>query len=80
MRRASVVPITPGPIKSCDVWIELNWPYMAGSQAYDEALEGGRVRYYLSVGLTGEALVRLFGKSNLDIVFAVTNAFHAQLE
>lgn len=67
-------------IKSCDVWIELNWPYMAGSQAYDEALEGGRVRYYLSVGLTGEALVRLFGKSDLDTVFAVTDAFHAQLE
>jgi 2,5-dihydroxypyridine 5,6-dioxygenase len=72
------IPETVGAAaKSCDVWIELNWPYMAGSNAYDEALEENRVRYYLAVGLTGEALVRLFGKPVLEDVFAVTDAFHA---
>ena len=25
-------------VKNCDVWIDLNFPYMAGSKAFDEAM------------------------------------------
>ena len=43
---------------NCDVWVELGFPYLAGSKAFDAAMEHGRTRYYLSPGLTAEAMVR----------------------
>ena len=66
-------------VKNCDVWIDLNFPYMAGSGAFDAAMENGRTRYYLAAGLNAESMVRLFGKVDLAALFAVTDAFDALL-
>ena len=64
---------------NCDVWVELGFPYLAGSKAFDAAMENGRTRYYLSPGLTAEAMVRLFTTVDLDDLFAVQRAFDAYL-
>ena len=64
---------------NCDVWVELGFPYLAGSKAFDAAMENGRTRYYLSPGLTAEAMVRLFTNVDLDDLFAVQQAFDAYL-
>ena len=53
-------------VSNCDVWIDLAFPYMAGSQAFDAAMQNKRTRYYLAAGLNAESTVRLFGKVNLD--------------
>ena len=66
-------------VTNCDVWIDLTFPYMAGSQAFDAAMQNKRTRYYLAAGLNAESTVRLFGKVNLDTLFTVTAAFDALL-
>ena len=66
-------------VTNCDVWIDLAFPYMAGSHAFDAAMQNKRTRYYLAAGLNAESTVRLFGKVNLDRLFAVTAAFDALL-
>lgn len=61
-------------MQNCDVLIDLTFPYLGGSRAYDEAMKGGRLRYILCGDLTAAALVRLFGKVDLDRLFAVHKA------
>ena len=76
-------PFIPEPvrlaIKSCDVWVELGFPYMMGSKASDAALHDGRVRYYLSPGLTSESMVRLYTGVDLDALYATTHEFEKLL-
>ena len=76
-------PYIPDPLRAamcnCDVWIELNIPYLAGSKAFDAVMKNERTRYYLSPGLTREAMIRLFTKVNLDDLFAVNAVFEALL-
>ncbi len=64
-------------VTNCDVWIDLAFPHLAGSNAYDAAMQSKRDRYYLAAGLNTESTVRLFGKVNLGILFAVAEAFDA---
>jgi hypothetical protein len=57
--------------KACDVWIDLTFPYLAGSQLHADAMEAGRARYILlgDIGIAG--LRRVFGTASLDRLFAV---------
>ena len=74
-------PYIPAPLaaaaKECEVWIDLTFPYIAGSRAHDEAMSPGRARYLLASDLTAEGMVRLFARVDLDRLFAVHHAFDA---
>lgn len=58
-----------------DVWIDLTFPYIAGSKLYDKVIEKNRSRYLLGGDIKGDGLVRLFGRVDLDRYYAVHRAF-----
>ena len=62
-------------LSNCDVWIDVTFPNMAGSQAYEQAMKSKRVRYLLSGDLKADGLVRMFGKVDLDALYRVQNEF-----
>ncbi|MDH3731418.1 MAG: hypothetical protein OES13_09920 [Acidimicrobiia bacterium] len=62
---------------AADVWIDLTFPYLAGSALHDQAMHGDHIRYLLGGDLTAEGLLRLFGRVDLDSYFAVHHAFDA---
>lgn len=70
--------LTP-PLKAAvlasDVWIDLTFPYLAGSELYDDAMKANTVRYLLGGDMTADGLTRLFGKVDLDKYYAVHSAF-----
>ncbi|HKU95797.1 MAG TPA: hypothetical protein VJR58_10995 [Vineibacter sp.] len=70
-----VTPTLAGAVLGCDVWIDLTFPYLAGSHVYDEALKTNRVRYMLGGDITADGLIRLFGRVDLDRYYAVHRAF-----
>jgi leucyl aminopeptidase (aminopeptidase T) len=71
-------PFVPEPlaeaVKSCDVWLDLTFPYMGGSQAHGEAMKTNRVRSLLLADLGAGGLARLFAGVDLDRLFALQNA------
>ena len=68
-------PYIPEPLgaaaQSCDVWIDLAFPYLAGSTIHDQAIRAGRVRYLMITGLSGTGLGRLFAGADQDLMYAV---------
>jgi len=50
-----------GAAGSCDVWIDLTFPYIAGSSVQSKIMEHGKVRYLLCSDLTAGSLSRIFG-------------------
>ncbi|NQU72452.1 MAG: hypothetical protein HQ514_18020, partial [Rhodospirillales bacterium] len=64
-----------GAVLASDVWIDLTFPYLAGSELYDEAMKTERVRYLLGGDMSAEGLTRLFGRVDLDQYYAVHKAF-----
>ena len=67
--------VVPGAVAGCTVWVDLTFPYLAGSRVADEAIHGGRVRYLLGGDMTAAGLARLFGGVDLDAYYAVHRAF-----
>ena len=70
-----VPPVVAGAVASCTVWIDLTFPYLAGSKVCDDALQGGRVRYLLGADMGCAGLVRLFGGVDLDAYYQVHRGF-----
>jgi hypothetical protein len=70
-----VPPVVAGAVAGCTVWIDVTFPYLAGSKVCDDALQGGRVRYLLGADVGCAGLVRLFGGVDLDAYYAVHKAF-----
>jgi hypothetical protein len=70
-----VTPTLSGAVLGSDVWIDLTFPYLAGSHLYDEALKTKRIRYLLGGDMGADGLVRLFGRVDLDRYYAVHKAF-----
>lgn len=70
-----VPPAVAGAAASADVWIDVTFPYLAGSHVCDQALQGGRVRYLLGGDMGCAGLVRLFGAVDLDAYYAVHKGF-----
>lgn len=62
-------------IKSCDVWFDLCFPYLAGSNAYDQVMKQGRARYLLLGDVSLDGFARLYGKADFDKLFALQQAF-----
>ena len=76
-------PYLPDPlvaaVQNCDVWLDLCMPYLAGSAVYDAVIKNGRTRYFLGADIGAEGMLRIFGKADLDQVFAVSDLFNAVL-
>jgi len=68
---------TAQAIAASDVWIDLSFPYFAGSRVHDEAMKAGRVRYLLGGDLKAEGFHRLFGMVDLDRYYDVQRQFYA---
>lgn len=62
-------------VLTSDVWVDLTFPYFAGSHAHDEAMKTQRIRYMLGGDMNAEAFQRLFGQIDLDEYFAMQEAF-----
>ena len=71
----SVPPVVAGAVAGCTVWIDLTFPYLAGSKVCDDALQSGRVRYLLGADMGCAGLVRLFGGVDLDAYYEVHKGF-----
>jgi 2,5-dihydroxypyridine 5,6-dioxygenase len=71
-------PFIPDPVavavKACDVWIDMAFPYMAGSNAHAEAMKTNHVRSLQLADLGGEGIERLFGYVDLDYLFELQQA------
>jgi 2,5-dihydroxypyridine 5,6-dioxygenase len=68
-------PTLAAAAKSCDVWLDFTFPYIAGAHIQDEAMKAGKVRYFLGGDMGSGGLARLFGKVDLDRYYAVHKAF-----
>ena len=66
-----------GAVMACDVWVDLCFPYLAGSHLHDDAMKAERIRYFLGGDLASGGLLRLFGRVDLDAHFAVQEGFYA---
>jgi 2,5-dihydroxypyridine 5,6-dioxygenase len=53
-------------VEGCSVWIDLTFPYLAGSSVHDRAMKQGKTRYLLGADVGGNGLRRLFGGVDLD--------------
>jgi leucyl aminopeptidase (aminopeptidase T) len=67
--------VVAGAAARCAVWIDLTFPYLAGSHVCDEILAGGQVRYLLGGDMGCAGLARLFGGVDLDVYHEVHRAF-----
>lgn len=72
-----LTPAVSAAALAADVWIDLTFPYLAGSELHDQAMEGNHIRYLLGADLNAGGLLRLFGRVDLDRYFAVHHAFDA---
>lgn len=57
--------------KSCDVWVDLTFPYLAGSRVFDQMVEAKKVRYLLGGDMGAGGIARLFGAVEMDAFYAV---------
>lgn len=72
-----VTPALSAAVLSADVWIDFTFPYLAGSELHDHAMEASHIRYLLGGDLSADGLLRLFGQVDLDRYFALHHAFDA---
>ena len=70
-----VTPPLVGAVLAADVWIDLTFPYLAGSELYDQAMQSKRIRYLLGADMSAGGLVRLFARVDLDRYHAVHTGF-----
>lgn len=61
-------PSVVGAAQQSDVWIDLTFPYIAGSHAHATAIKARPIRYLLCSDLNSESMLRLFGACDLKSV------------
>lgn len=64
-------------VQAADVWVDLCWPYFAGSRPHDEAMRNGRLRYFLGGDLDARAAERLLGRIDLGAYAKFAARFRA---
>lgn len=60
---------------ACDAWIDLTFPYLAGSGQWDEVMKKKRGRYILCGDLKADSMVRMFAHADLDALYKVHKEF-----
>jgi hypothetical protein len=63
--------------ESCDVWLDLTWPYLAGSSVHAGAMKQGKARYALLGDLGADGIVRLYGNVDLDRLYELQSGIDA---
>ncbi|MBB3066992.1 hypothetical protein [Limibacillus halophilus] len=58
--------ILTGAVEKATVWIDLTFPYLAGSGLHDHAMKSNSVRYLLAGDIGSGGIRRLFGDVDLD--------------
>jgi 2,5-dihydroxypyridine 5,6-dioxygenase len=76
---AFIPPVVAAAVGAADVWIDLTFPYMAGSKVQDAVMHNGRTRYLLCADIGKGGLLRLFGAVDLDAFFDALGHFEEQL-
>src|SRR5580692_7940003 len=56
----------PAAMQSADVWIDLTYPFLAGSDAHDTAIKAKRARCLGAGGMDAAGMIRLYGGVDLD--------------
>lgn len=64
-------------VRQCDVWLDVTFPYMAGSNAHADAMKSNKVRCLQAADLGAPGLQRLFGSVDFDKLFALQEVFDA---
>jgi 2,5-dihydroxypyridine 5,6-dioxygenase len=72
-------PALGAAVKASDVWVDVTFPYIAGSDMHAQCMAENRVRYMLASDLTADALHRLFGRHALDAYFPLQDALDKKL-
>lgn len=72
-----IAPALCDAVRAADVWIDMTFPYLAGSSAQQLASEQGRLRYVLAGDLSADGFGRLFGQVEPDRAHAVHGALDA---
>ncbi|MDD3446616.1 MAG: hypothetical protein PHS60_14490 [Zavarzinia sp.] len=62
-------------VKSCDVWIDLTFPYLGGSEAHSNAMKEERVRCFLGADLSLAGFERMFAGVDIEALFQFQDAF-----
>jgi 2,5-dihydroxypyridine 5,6-dioxygenase len=62
-------------VQNCDVWLDLTFPYMSGSNAHAVAMKSNKVRCLQAADLGAPGIQRLFGAVDFDLLFQVQEAF-----
>ncbi|WP_340151302.1 hypothetical protein [uncultured Sneathiella sp.] len=62
-------------VLECDVWLDMAFPYLAGSEVHDDAMSEKRCRYLLLGDLSSRGIENLYGRFDLDVLFSFQNAF-----
>ena len=61
-------------VKSCDVWLDITFPYLAGSKAHDAAMKLKRARCLMFHDLDGGGIARLFSGVDFERLFDLQEA------
>lgn len=64
-------PALAAAVKASDVWVDVTFPYIAGSDVHAECMAQNRTRYMLASDMSSDALLRLFGQHGLDSYFSM---------
>jgi leucyl aminopeptidase (aminopeptidase T) len=59
------------------LWVDVTYPYIAGSSLHATAMKSPQLRYMLASDLSAAALTRIFGSDMLDSLYAQQSAFEA---
>ena len=64
-------------VKSCDVWLDITFPYLAGSKVHADAMALKRARCLMFHDLDGGGIARLFAGVDFDKLFDLQEAVDA---
>jgi hypothetical protein len=64
-------------VKSCDVWLDITFPYLAGSKVHAEAMEQKRARCLMFHDLDAGGIARLFAGVDFEKLFDLQEAVDA---
>ncbi len=56
-------------VASSDIWLDMTFPYLAGSRSFDAAMKGGRTRYVLLGDLQQRHFARLYDGTDYEKLF-----------
>jgi 2,5-dihydroxypyridine 5,6-dioxygenase len=61
-------------MKACDVWLDLTFPYLAGSAAHADAMKAKRMRGLMFHDLDGAGMARMFAAVDFEKLFDLQEA------